>query len=72
MDMRRQQRTIEVMATPAAAMQALIAQYAAVRAAAAAVKRRQREADRVVVHLGAQPRVRVLGRAPVVAATTTT
>ena len=33
MDMRRQQRTIEVMATPAAAMQALIAQYAAVRAA---------------------------------------
>ena len=121
-DMRRQQRTIEVMATPAAAMQALIAQYAAVRAAdrqagrgaagpapraphtpypaagragtpqgagtgttkrplqggvaesrsraaAVAVQRRQREADRVVVHFGAQPRVRVLGRAPVVVAT---
>ena len=122
MDMRRQQHTIEVMATPAAAMQALMAQYAAVRAAdrragrgaagpapraphtpypaagragtpqgagtgtakrplqggvaesrsraaAVAVQRRQREADRVVVHFGAQPRVRVLGRAPVVVAT---
>ena len=31
--MQRQQRTIEVMVTPAAAMQALTEQYAAVRAA---------------------------------------